>query len=368
MAPCCPQEAPLDAITHTFTLMQRTVFPLAIIVLIAFGVYTAFAPESGSLNADQSTHFAVSDTALVQKIRIADNNGQVAVVKRVPGHPLGLWSLNDRYPARKDATDLLLKTFKRISVRQPVRASAKEGVLKMMASAGKRVDIFTDDTSTPAKTWFIGTPTQSHTGTHMLLELGETGRSETPYVTHIEGFTGFLSTRFFTDENEWRYTGVYESRADEIAAITAIPLDDTGNAATLRWNEAGDQILAQHNGQTMNLPQGILRDQWLRFKKVHVETWNSHLSAAAQDSLKNSPVAWKLKVDYKDGSEVNLDLHWKAPIMEEYDTEGRLLSHDGSRMYAVHKGEYALVQTFVFNPILDFWRSLTRMPTQPSKS
>ena len=126
--------------------MQRTVFPLAIIVLIAFGAYTAFAPESGSLNADQSTHFAVSDTALVQKIRIADNNGQVAVVKRVPGHPLGLWSLNDRYPARKDATDLLLKTFKRISVRQPVRASAKEGVLKMMASAGKRVDIFTDDT------------------------------------------------------------------------------------------------------------------------------------------------------------------------------------------------------------------------------
>ena len=52
--------------------MQRTVFPLAIIVLIAFGAYTAFAPESGSLNADQSTHFAVSDTALVQKIRIAD--------------------------------------------------------------------------------------------------------------------------------------------------------------------------------------------------------------------------------------------------------------------------------------------------------
>ena len=134
--------------------MNRLVFPVVSIVLIAIAAYTAFSPESGRLDADTSTHFAVTDTAAVVKIRIADNNGQVAVVKRVPDHPLGLWTLNDRYPARKDATDLLLKTFKRISVRQPVRASAKAGVLKMMASAGKRVDIFTEDSSTPVKTWF----------------------------------------------------------------------------------------------------------------------------------------------------------------------------------------------------------------------
>lgn len=345
--------------------MKRTVFPIAVIVLLAFGAYTALAPESGRLDSDQSTHFAVSDTASIQKIRIADNNGRVAVLQRAPDDPLGLWRLNDRYPARKDATDLLLKTFKRISVRQPVRASAKEGVLKMMASAGKRVDIFAADGSAPIKTWFIGTPTQSHTGTHMLLELPD-GRSETPYVTHIEGFTGFLSTRFFTEENEWRYTGVYESRADEIASITAVPLDDVGTPATLRWNEQGDQIEALHDGQTIGLPQDILRDQWLRFKKVHVETWNSHLSPEAQDSLKNSPLAWQLQVDYKDGRTVKLDLHWKAPIMAEYDTDGRLLPHDGSRMYAVHNGECALVQTFVFNPILDFWRNLKRMPLQTS--
>lgn len=346
--------------------MKRIAFPTVVMVLFAIGAYTAFSPESGSLDADNSTHFAVADTAAVVKVRIADINGRVAVVERVPEHPLGLWSLNGRYPARKDATDLLLKTFKRISVRQPVRASAKAGVLKMMASAGKRVDIFTEDSNTPVKTWFIGTPTQSHTGTHMLLELPETGRAETPYITHIEGFTGFLSTRFFTDENEWRYTGVYESNADEIETITAIPLDDIGASATLRWNDQGDQVIAEHNGQKLALPQRMLRDQWLRFKKVHVETWNSHLSAEAQDSLRSSPKAWQINVHYKDGREANLDLHWKAPIMEEYDTEGRLLPHDGSRMYAVHKGECALVQTFVFNPILDFWRALPQLGMQSS--
>ena len=37
---------------------------------------------------------------------------------------------------------------------------------------------------------------------------------------------------------------------------------------------------------------------------------------------------------------------------------GRLMDHDGSRMYAVVQGEVAFIQTFVFNPILDFWRNL----------
>ena len=63
-----------------------------------------------------------------------------------------------------------------------------------------------------------------------------------------------------------------------------------------------------------------------------------------------------------------MTLHWKAPIMEEYDEEGILMSHDGSRMYAVVNGEVALIQTFVFNPILDFWRNLAAVNEPPSAS
>ena len=343
----------------------KKLFPLLIGVLVVWAAMTYVNSDEGRLDADQGTHFAIADTARVTRIRIADARGNTASLERTSEQPLGLWKLNDTHWARKDATDLLLKTFKRISVRQPVTSSAKEGVLKMMASAGKRVDIYLDGSSTPHKTWFIGTPTQSHTGTHMLLELPGMGRAEEPYVTHLEGFTGFLSTRFFTEENEWRYTGIFESSTTEIASITAIPLDDAGAAATLTWDESGDRVVALQNGHTLDLPQSLLRDQWLKFRKVHVETWNSHLTPAGQDSLRNSPRAWTLQVAYKDGRNVELDLHWKPSIMEEYDDEGRLMDHDGSRMYAVHQDECALVQTFVFNPILDFWRSLPKTP-QPT--
>ena len=48
-----------------------------VLVLLSIGTYSALSPESGRLDADLSTHFAVADTAAVQKIRIADNNGRV---------------------------------------------------------------------------------------------------------------------------------------------------------------------------------------------------------------------------------------------------------------------------------------------------
>ena len=325
--------------------------------LVGVAVYLGTRPEAGALEADRTTHFAIADTSQVTKIRIADAQGHVAILERSK-HPMGLWSLNGRHLARKDATDLLLKTFKRISVRQPVQTKAKEGVLKMMAASGKRVDIHLDGADSPVKTWFIGTPTQSHTGTHMLLELPGEGRSSDPYITHMEGFTGFLSTRFFTSENEWRYTGVYESRPESIQSIVGRPLDDTGRMAILEWDEGGKGLKASTDLIPLDLPASTLQDQWLRMCDVHIETWDSHLTVAQQDSLKASPAAWELEVRYKDGRTQPMSLHWKAPIMEEYNLDGTLMTHDGSRMYAVVNGEVALVQTFVFNPILDFWRNL----------
>ena len=342
----------------TASSMKRPPLTLiAIAALCVVAIIMALQPDSGQLDADRETHFSIDDTSRVTTIRIADVQGGVALLERSP-HPLGLWKLNGRLLARKDATDLLLKTFKRVTVRQPVQQSAKEGVLRMMASSGKRVDICLDGKSDPAKTWFIGTPTQSHTGTHMLLEVPEYGRSGTPYITHMEGFTGFLSTRFFTSEEEWRYTGIYESQPTEIQSITARPLDDKGTEASIEWAPGGETLTAKSDLRPIEISQTVIRDQWLRMCKVHIETWDSHLSPAQEDSLIQTQPAWTLNVHYKDGRDIPMTLYWKTPIIEEYDLNGERMSHDGSRMYALVNGEVALIQTFVFNPILDFWRNL----------
>ena len=62
---------------------------------------------------------------------------------------------------------------------------------------------------TPYKTWYIGSPTQDHMGTYMLLEMGE-NKSSKPYVTYKPGMYGTLEVRFFTDWKAWRSPRVFD--------------------------------------------------------------------------------------------------------------------------------------------------------------
>jgi len=340
--------------------MKRwTSYLLALAALAAAAIFLQRSSSEGELSSDWWSQFAVEDSSSIDRIRIADVQGRVADLTRQDGHPLGLWRINGLYYARKDATDLLLKTALRTRVRQPVTAAANAGVLKMIATAGKRVDFFERGQSEPVKTWFIGTPTQSHSGTHMLLELSDEGRAPVPFVTHMEGFTGFLSTRFFTDELDWRYTGIYNQPLSNIASITAIPHNDQGRAARIELPaDGGTPNVQSLDGSKLACSQTAIEEVVLRFEKVHIETWMSHLTEAGEDSVKQSVPAWDITVAYRDGELRNLQLFWKPKIQEIPDGYGNILRFDNSRMFGGYKGELALVQTFVFDPILKFWRNL----------
>ena len=103
--------------TQAQDMNRKLLFLISLAGLIGLALISNLSSESGNLDSDRSTHFSIKDTARVTRIRIADTEGRVALLERIPEHPLGLWQLNGTLLARKDATDLLLKTFKRISVR-----------------------------------------------------------------------------------------------------------------------------------------------------------------------------------------------------------------------------------------------------------
>ncbi|MEO0404993.1 MAG: hypothetical protein AAF193_08990, partial [Bacteroidota bacterium] len=161
--------------------------------------------------------FAIEDTSMVARIVIVDNNQNRVQLDKQEGERY--WSLNNEYLARKDAVDLLLKTFKRIAVKQPVPLSMRETALARIQE-GKKVYVFDKD-GNELKTYLVGSATSDHTGTFMLLEEGNVPSTE-PFITHMEGFTGFLSTRFFTDVEEWRYTGIFDYPKLDIEQIEVI--------------------------------------------------------------------------------------------------------------------------------------------------
>jgi hypothetical protein len=301
---------------------------------------------SGAWEAD----FALPDTAAIDRIFIADMDGGSVLVERMEGERY--WQLNGKHFARKDAVDLLLKTALRAGVRGPVPAAERETVIRLLASRGKKVEWYTGG-DTPAKTWYIGTATPSHTGTYMLLETEE-GKAAEPFIVHMEGFSGFLSTRFFTDEREWRYTGVFDFPGRELESVTCINTAIPAASFQIDVSEEGNLRVLDGLGRARTvLDSAGWQDRFLLHRKVHLETFNNYLSPAARDSLVATRPAFILRARGTGRTEPDsIELFWKKPTLDAYDEQGRVLPWDGARMYARVRGEIVLVQRFVFDPLI----------------
>lgn len=327
----------------------RLFYLLLLVTAVAAGVRYMDVKEAADITrATEASSFAVQDTSAVDKIFIADKDGNTALLERTNAR---YWSLNGKYFARKDAVDLLLKTFKRARVQRPVPLAELDNVNRLLAGRGKKVEIYQGG-DRPVKTWYIGTSTQSHTGTYMVLADEDGQLAEEPFVVHMEGFTGFLSTRFFTEEREWRYTGVFDYPGSFLRKVE-IESVEQGKVYAIETDSLGG--IAVGGGRLATRMDTVFwQDRFNLFRKVHLETYNNHLTEIARDSILNSATpAFNLRAWSKQDSVPNeIALYWKAPVSDTYDDNGNLNEWDGARMYAVYKGEVVLIQRFVFDPLL----------------
>jgi len=333
---------------------------ILLLVLLALAISAGvvyFQSHTSTIADDPLTDFAIEDTSKVTKVIITDHFGKVATIERVPGERL--WRLNGKLQAREDAVNLILKTFNRIRVRGNVSDSALETNLKLLATASKRVEIFTGGDE-PTKIWYVGTPTPDHTGTVMLLEIPGIGRSEEPYIMHMEGFTGFLSSRFFTDEMEWRYTGIFEYPHLEVSKVRMInhliPTDSWevrfagGNALEL-WSCNSEGL---SDSKAIRFDTLAVKNELLLFKKVHVESFNTQLSAQQSDSLLKTASAYTLEVIDNSGKTTSIDLHLKPANKSIEDELGNIIPFDLDYFWGVTgDGEIAMAQSYNFSPLLN---------------
>lgn len=330
----------------------RILYVLILITAVTGGVWLYTQP-AGQLALIEGTDFSVTDTSLVDKIFIADMDGKsVTLTRPVKGK---LWDLNGRFKAREDAVTLLLKTFKRAAIQGPVAEAAEPNVVRLISARGKKVEIYQGG-ETPAKTWYVGTATPSHTGTYMVLETPQ-GRGSKPYVVHMEGFTGYLSTRFFTSEREWRFTGLFNHPERSLAGIEVRHLDQDGESYLLTSKDDGTLELRDLENRPFAYRDTLgLRAHFLRFKKVHLETYHSRLSNAVEDSLRSAPGAFKLTTLNKLGDRSSVTVHWKR----KKDAASGLGARDLEQLYGVtSEGEVVVLQRFVFDPLIRGLSELT---------
>lgn len=183
---------------------------LIVITLILLVVVGIQKNKHTSTIRDDKRNFSISDTLSIDKIVLENRSLEKLILKR-DGHGTK-WSLNDTLIANSYSINLLLKTTKEMRVKNPIARSALQNVIKRMAIQNTKVDFFKKNKK--IKTIYIGGETADQLGTFMMIE----GAKE-PYIVHIPGFNGYLSSRFSCKEYLWRSKKIFHKKIKTVTYI-----------------------------------------------------------------------------------------------------------------------------------------------------
>ena len=196
-------------------MKKNSLIVLLLIVLIASSVFVWVKNKRKTLVGDDAD-FAVTDTASIDKIFLANKQGATALLQK---NDKGVWMINGKYPARMDAVQLLLVTFMHTQIKFPAPKAAQENLIREIAAKGTKCEIY--QKGKISKTWYIGHETQDLRGTYCLLQGADNDKPfNVVYAIEIPGFIGTIVPRFFITEEDWREKKVMSITPDKLKNVT----------------------------------------------------------------------------------------------------------------------------------------------------
>lgn len=266
-----------------------TLLLIAILSILAIVLFVINGKKSTMNKAE--TQFAIDDTASVTKVFIANKMGQTVKLVKQPNET---WILNDKYTATIENVHLLLATAKNIQVQSPISKAAHNNMVKRMASASTKVEIyqrvyFIDFWGMKffpyekcTRTYYVGDPTMDNSGNFMMLE-----NSKHIFIVSLPGFRGFISPRYSYVESDWRDHTVFNTK---ISKIKEISYEFMGNPkesfkivalGNRRFNlvRLFDQSVAPQYDTTKII------DQLMLFKSLKYEAIITDMDGAKRDSI-----------------------------------------------------------------------------------
>ena len=302
--------------------------------------------------------FAIADTASITKIVISDKKPSQVVLQRTDNG----WLVDGQHPVRKDAIEVLLETLGSVTLKNFVSKSAVPAVNQRMEVYGKWVEVYSGDEL--VKSYIVGTETPDMLGTYYRMV-----DSELPFSVYIQGFNGYLTTRFFTEPSMWRDRTIYGLAPGQIESIEmnvngpegffwmitrkeGDGLNAPANDAS-SWSLVGGEFEPLPYSSPQLLYSAVAAVRTLKYEGAVVSTDNIW---EKKDSIFSSTPAFSFYVHTTDGAILETRAFYKK-------TEGILVGEDGTphewdpdRFYAeLPDGRMALIQRYG-------WRNLMLTP------
>lgn len=289
--------------------------------------------------------FAIKDTAAITRIFLADKRGNRVELQEKDNQ---VWWLNGKYEADPTKVNLILATMHDVSVRNPVPEPSFNTVIGTLATDGVKAEFYSGNDL--IKTLYVGSATPDQTGTFMLLD-----GSSAPFITHIQGFVGYLSPRFFPIEIKWKTRKLFVYKPEEIASVK-VQFPGTPDQSYEVINTGSEpQLIAQ--GSQVIIPEPQFIKYYLGgFENLYIEGYEESRTQNEIDSIRKLQPFCIIQVKDQKGVETKLTVHYKIVgdhTRQLYDESGNERPYDIEKYFAFinDEQEMAYVQDYTFGKI-----------------
>ena len=190
--------------------MKKTLQYLVILLVLCGSIYFLWTKHNDNPYGKAEAGFNIKDTASIGKIFIASFDGSTLLLERTDS----CWLLNKDYKALVSMTKMLLNTLYQQEPLYPVSKSAKNIAMKDLSTFGNKVEVYDRKGKIIAK-FYVGGEAPNSSGSVMIME-----GSNNPYIVHIPGFGGTLTTRYAGKFKDWRDRTVFNLLPEDIKSIS----------------------------------------------------------------------------------------------------------------------------------------------------
>lgn len=321
--------------------MSKQIKILLVLMVAAAAVYFLVVRKPWKSYNGDGTDFAIADTGAITKMFLADpRGGKVLLTKQADGS----WMADNTVAADMTKINLLLQTMHDIKMRNPIGENAFNTVIKELTAAGIKVEFYTGDDL--LKTIYVGQMTLDQSGTFMMIE-----GAESPFVTHIPGFVGYLTPRFPTNPVKWKSKLIFDTKLEDVAKITvSYPITPTESFNV--DNTGATPVLQDAQGNVVQADANFLKYYAGSFTQLFAEAYDDNFTSAQHDSISKGDAYCVIKVEDKKGKTQELKLHIKgvdAKTKSRYDDQGNELTYDTDKYFGFINNDKNMVYVQNYN-------------------
>lgn len=354
--------------------LKRWYFWIPLLLIVAIFLTVFITNRSNTTLNPGEKNFAITDTASVTRIFLADKKNNSVLLERNDSNG---WVLNKKYSAQPEMTEELMYTLMYVTVRNPVPKTQYDAVYKQLAGFATKVEVYATvyridlmgiklfPYEKCIRTYYVGSATPDNTGTYMMME-----DAEMPFIMHIPGFRGFLEPRYSPREYDWRDHKVFRYTLASIAKINVTyPKYADRSFELLNPDNSNFSIKNEIAGNLKNIDTVKVINYLNAFTDARFEDFLTNMPAEKQDSIRRSTPFCIITVTDRKNETNSISLHRIRLPEGSTNITGNPIVFDPERLYGIVNGkDLVMAQYFVFGPLMRYASEfLPTDKTQPVK-